>query len=279
MVEKLSNNYVNDTKALIKKSNLILLVCDYDGALLQPSPDGGEGHMAETVHDHLEKLSAMESVRLAVITGRSPLDMREQIQIPGCHYLCNHGLEISGPDLNFRHGMAEKLREAVHEAANTLRVQLRIERAIIEDRGLTAVLNYKNVMESHVSSLMAKTKNLLANAVRERKIRIEEGRRTLEIMPAVDWDRGKAVKMLHHTLRAEYPNSKVGLLYVGAGGMDETAFKYAIQVGLPYRVTQTKVTGARYYLKMQTEISRILKLVRENAPQEGPSKPREKVVL
>jgi trehalose-phosphatase len=235
--------------------------------------------MAETVHDHLLKLSGAEGVRLAIITGRSPLNMREQIQIPNCHYLCNHGLEISGPDLNFRHSVAEKLRESVHEAANTLRVQLRIERAIIEDRGLTAVLNYKNVMESHVSSLMAKTKNLLANAVRERKIRIEEGRRTLEIMPAVDWDRGKALKMLHHTFRAQHSSNKIGLLYVGSGGMDEPAFKYAIQVGIPYRVTQTKTTSAKYYLKMQTEISRILKLVRENARPESTEKPREKVVL
>ncbi|MCA9410717.1 MAG: trehalose-phosphatase [Candidatus Omnitrophica bacterium] len=279
MADKLSNNYVNETKSHLKRSNLVLLVCDYDGALLQPSPDGGEGHMAETVHDHLEKISAIDAVRLAIITGRSPLNMREQVQIPNCHYLCNHGLEISGPELNFRHSVAEKMREHVHEAANTLRVQLRIDRAVVEDRGLTAVLNYRNVMESHVSSLMAKTKNLLANAVRERKIRIEEGRRTLEIMPAVDWDRGKAVKMLHHTLRAEYPGSQVGLLYVGAGGMDETAFKYVIQVGIPYRVTQTKTTSARYYLKMQTEISRVLKLVRENAPQEAPAKPKEKMVL
>ncbi len=279
MADKLTNNYVNETKSHLKKSDMVLLVCDYDGALLQPSPDGGEGHMAETVHEHLEKITSFEGVRLAMITGRSPLDMREQIQVPDCHYLCNHGLEISGPELNFRNSVAEKQREFVHEAANTLRVQLRIERAIVEDRGLTAVLNYKNVMESHVSSLMAKTKNLLASAVRERKIRIEEGRRTLEIMPAVDWDRGKAVKMLHHTLRAEYPNSRVGLLYVGAGGMDESAFKYVIQVGIPYRVTQTKMTSAKYYLKMQTEISRVLKLVRENAPQKGPEQPAEKVVL
>ena len=61
--------------------------------------------------------------------------------------------------------------------------------------------------------------------------------------------------------------------------MDETAFKYVIQVGIPYRVTQTKTTSARYYLKMQTEISRVLKLVRENAPQEAPAKPKEKMVL
>lgn len=279
MPPKLSNNYSNETRIQIKQADIVLLVCDFEGTLIPLSQEGEEVRMAETVHEHLEALSKIPSVRLAIISSYSLIDLREKISIANCHFLCNHGLEISGPELNFHHSVAEKFRPAIHEAANTLRTQLRAERAVVEDRGLTAGLNYRAVMESHVSSLLAKAHNLLANSVRERKIRIEEARRTIEILPAVDWDRGKAVKMLYQHYKATYPGSNIVLLYVGDDAMDEPAFRFALQTGMPYRVTQTKVTDARFYLKMQTEISRVLKLVRESAPEAGPEAPKERMVL
>ena len=279
MVRKLSNNYTNETKSQVKQADLVLLVCDFDGTLIPLPQTPDDVHMAETVHEHLLKLVSLPSVRLGVISARSPIDLKARLELPGCHYLCNHGLEISGPDLNYHNNLAEKLRDDIHRAAHTLRVQLRVEHALIEDRGLTAALNYRNVMESQVSSMLAKARNLLASAVRDRKIRLEQSRRKVEILPCLDWDRGKAVKMLHHTYRAENPGAHVLLLYVGDDQMDEPAFRYANQVGLSYRVTQTKITDARYYLKMQTEISRVLKIVRENAPDEVASAPKEAMVL
>lgn len=279
MPPKLTNNYSSETKAQIKQADLVLLVCGYDGTLVPHVQPHEEAHMAETVHDHLAKIAEIPSVRLAVISGRSLLDLREHLKVDNCHYFCNHGFEISGPDLNFHHSVAEKCRPIIHEAANTLRIQLRAERAYVEDRGLTASLNYRAVLESQVSSLLPKARNLLASFVRERQIRIEEGRRTLEILPGVDWDRGKAVNMLYQSYRATFPDKKIALLYVGDDAMDEPAFKFALSTGIPYRVTQTRITEARFYLKMQTEISRILKLVRENAPRNALDQAREKVVL
>lgn len=280
MPPKLSNNYTAETKALIKQADIVLLVCDYEGTLVPLALSDEEVRMAETVHEHLLSLCQIPSVGLAIISSSSLIDLRERISLSNCHYLCNHGLEISGPELNFRHSVAEKFRPSIHEAANTLKTQLRVERAFVEDRGLTAGLNYRSVMEDRVSSLLAKVRNILANSVRERKIRIEEARRTIEIFPAVDWDRGKAVKMLYQHYRAEYPGKNIVLLYVGDDAMDEPAFRFALTCGIAYRVTQTRVTDARFYLKMQTEISRVLKLVRENAPDTTPAQAsREKVVL
>ena len=279
MAPKLSNSYTNETKSRIRQSGLVLLICDFDGALVPLADSPDDVHMAETVHSYLEKIVQLPSLRLGVISGRSPLDLKAKIPLQNCHYLCNHGLEIVGPELNFHHTSAERLRSDIHEAANTLRIQLRVEHVIVEDRGLTAGLNYRNVMESQVSSLLAKARNLLASAVHQRKIRIEEGRRSLEILPGLDWDRGKAVQMLYQNFRAFYPGTEITLLYVGAESLDEPAFKFALQVGIPYRVTQTKETNARFYLKMQTEISRVLKLVIENAPKKVPERPVEKIVL
>jgi trehalose-phosphatase len=279
MPPKLTNNYSSETKAQIKQADLVLLVCGYDGALVPHVQPNEVTHMAETVHEHLLKLSEIPSVRLAVMSGRSLLELRERLSIPDCHYLGNHGLEICGPEINFHHAVAEKFRPAIHDAANTLKIQLRVERVHVEDRGLTASLNYRGVMESQVSSLLPKARNLLASFVRDRKIRIEEGRRTLEILPAVDWDRGKAVKLLHQNYRALFPGKTITLIYVGDDALDEPAFKFALQTGIPYRVTQTRQTEARFYLKMQTEISRVLKLVRENAPQRAIEPAREKVLL
>ncbi|KXK29103.1 MAG: Trehalose-phosphate phosphatase [Candidatus Hinthialibacteria bacterium OLB16] len=280
MPPKLSNNYSAETKAQIKQADLVLLACDYEGTLVPMALSDEEVRMAETVHEHLISLSQIPSVRLAIISSSSLIDLREKITLQNCHYLCNHGLEIFGPELNFHHTVAEKFRQCIYEAANTLKTQVRVERAFVEDRGLTAGLNYRSVMEDQVSSLLAKVRNLLANSVRERKIRIEEARRMIEILPAVDWDRGKAVKMLYQHFRAEYPGKNIVLLYVGDDAMDEPAFRFALTCGIPYRVTQTRVTDARYYLKMQTEISRVLKLVRENASDATPERAlREKMVL
>jgi trehalose-phosphatase len=279
MAPKISNNYSTETRTRIKEADLIFLVCDYEGTLVPLSQTGEEVHMADTVHEHLVELTRLPSVRLAIISSRSLIELREKINLLNAHYLCNHGLEISGPELNFHHSVAEKFRTIIHEAANTLKTQLRVERAVVEDRGLSVGLNYRGVMENQVSSLEAKTGNLLANAVRERKVRMEKTRRMIEIVPAVDWDRGKAVKMLYQHYQAEFPGKKILLLYVGDDSMDEPAFRFALQAGIPYKVTQSKITDARFYLKMQTEISRVLKLVRENAPGVLMDVVKEKVVL
>lgn len=279
MQQKVTNNYTTETKTQIKEADLVVLVCDFDGTLTPMPQRPEEVHMADTVRDLLVAIDKIPGVRLAIMSERPPIDLKPRMELPNCHYLCNHGLEISGPEVNHIVTVANRYRADIQRAVNTLRVQLRVPQVVIEDRGLTAAINYRSVQESEVNPLLAKAHNLLASSVRERQIRIEQGRRKLEILPAVDWDRGKAVQLLFHNFRAIYKDKNALLLYVGDDIMDESAFRYTMQVGIPYRVSQARETFARYYLKNQTEISRLLKIVKENGPDEPLEAPKEKFVL
>jgi hypothetical protein len=102
-----------------------------------------------------------------------------------------------------------------------------------------------------------------------------EGRRSLEILPAlIGTGAGSNV------LSELPPLPRRGNRVVDVGAETRrSGFQIRAQTGIPYRVTQTKDTQARFYLKMQTEISRVLKLVIENAPKKAPERPLEKIVL
>ena len=84
-----------------------------------------------------------------------------------------------------------------------------------------------------------------------------EGKKVYELLPDVDWDKGKALLWLLATLRSGRPKARP--IYIGDDRTDEDAFRALGQRGVGILVSeQPRSTAARYALKNPSEVERFL---------------------
>jgi len=94
-------------------------------------------------------------------------------------------------------------------------------------------------------------------AARHRELRRMEGKKVYELLPDVDWDKGKALLWLLATLRSGRPKARP--IYIGDDRTDEDAFRALGQRGVGILVSeQPRSTAARYALKNPVEVERFL---------------------
>jgi trehalose-phosphatase len=85
-----------------------------------------------------------------------------------------------------------------------------------------------------------------------------EGKKVYELLPDIDWDKGKAALWLLETLGGE--RAKVRPIYIGDDRTDEDAFRGLGQCGVCILVSeQRRPTAASYSLKDPAEVDRFLR--------------------
>jgi len=83
-----------------------------------------------------------------------------------------------------------------------------------------------------------------------------KGKKLLELIPDVSWNKGKATLYILQRLKEDYLP-----IYIGDDQTDETAFKALCRRGITIRVGKSKKTLADYYLKDHREVLRLLKQI------------------
>jgi len=182
------------------------LVTDIDGTI---SPIVARPDQAMVLP---EARNALEGLRqqlqlVAVVTGRSVDDARRMVGIDGLTYIGNHGLEV------FANGHAEIVAEArpwiprltaVLDEVN-LRMDARIRPGVIvENKSVTASIHYR--LTPNPDEARKQLLNILARCTVS-GIRVEEGRRVINLLPPLMITKGTAVTRLvseHHLDRLVY---------------------------------------------------------------------------
>jgi trehalose 6-phosphate phosphatase len=99
-------------------------------------------------------------------------------------------------------------------------------------------------------------------AARHRELRRIDGKKVYELLPDIDWNKGKAVLWLLETL--DLVRDKVLPIYIGDDRTDEDAFRALEKRGVAILVSeQPQPTTARYSLKNPAEVERFLREVTE----------------
>jgi trehalose 6-phosphate phosphatase len=94
-------------------------------------------------------------------------------------------------------------------------------------------------------------------AARHRELRRMDGKKVYELLPDIDWNKGKAVLWLLETLGLEGRN--VLPIYIGDDRTDEDAFRALEKRGVAILVgEQPQVTAANYRLNKPEEVERFL---------------------
>jgi alpha,alpha-trehalase len=230
----------------------LAIFLDYDGTL---TPIVGHPEKAFLSDSTLQTLRALAmQAPIAILSGRELEDVRKRVAVDGIVYAGSHGFDIAGPR-GLRRQEAREFLPALDAAEKELREKLAgIAGALIERKRFSIAAHYRNVNEIDFPKLERVVSEV---ATRHRKLRRIDGKKVYELLPNIDWDKGKAVLWLLEKLGLERPNAHP--IYIGDDRTDEDAFRALEQRGTGVLVSeQPRPTAARYALKNPAEVERFL---------------------
>ncbi|MDT0650213.1 trehalose-phosphatase [Autumnicola edwardsiae] len=237
--------------------NKPLLFLDFDGTLAPIVEKHEDAAISEEMRDLVNKLSRVYPT--AVVSGRGMKDVSQRVKLPELYYAGSHGFEISGPG-NFlkENDEAQKVLPIFDKIEPVLREKLKdINGVDFERKKFTLAIHYRQVNESQVSEVHHRVSEILKDY---RELLKADGKKVIEIRPAIDWHKGKAVEFLKQQLGEKDQNFSV---YIGDDVTDEDAFEY-VEDGLGILVgDHGNKTYADYSLENIDEVKEFFKLLLE----------------
>ena len=242
MAELLSAN-LDRIAAKVQAASDFFVFTDFDGTLVPIKDWPSECYLDPETKQTLTSLAHKPHMTVGVVSGRELEDLKTRIGIDHIFYAGNHGLEIEGPGFTFREPAAVTLIPMLQALANSLAKDLSvITGALIEDKKLSISVHYRKVDSQHVPRLIDSVRRHVAPAVETNQLVMKEGKKVLDIRPAVDWNKGNAVKWLTNKITT---GSEPLTVYLGDDETDEDAFaKLSDQITIC--VGMSRKTMAKY---------------------------------
>jgi trehalose-phosphatase len=245
----------------ILKDKFIYLFLDYDGTLvpIRDTPDPERSILPPSQKNLLRNIMKC-GILLAIVSGRSLKDLKRMAGIKGVIYSGNHGMEIEGPGIRFGYPVKTGLRRAVKRLGHEIQKGLgKIKGVFIEDKGLTFSVHYRLAKKTDIPRVKGIVVAAARPYVKRGQIAINEGKKILEVKPAIKWDKGKMVSWLISGKRLK--SSAALPVYIGDDTTDEDAFRALGPKGITIFVGKPRNSRARYYIKGPAEVQRLLKTI------------------
>jgi len=195
------------------------LVTDVDGTISTIMARPEDAFVVPRARQALTGLRSYLAL-VAVITGRSVADARQLVDVDGLTYIGNHGLEV------WRDDHPETLPEALPwvprvtavlaEVAASLDPVLR-PGVLFESKGATASLHYR--LSPDPDRVRLELLGILTRTAEPRGLRVEEGRRVINLLPPLHVSKGSAVTWLVRDRALD------GIVYLGDDVTDTHAFR------------------------------------------------------
>ncbi len=209
----------------------IAVFLDYDGTLT-PIVDRPEmAVLADDMRERLARLAARCPV--AVISGRDRADVAAKVGLDNLVYAGSHGFDIVLPDgTEYQHPRSAPYARVAAAAARELATALKdIDGALVEAKRFAVAVHYRLVAERDVPAV---ERAVDAVAKAHPALRKTGGKKIFELRPAMDWDKGRAVRWLIDALDLAGPDLLP--IYIGDDETDEDAFAAVAEDGLGIRV-------------------------------------------
>ncbi|MBI2755185.1 MAG: trehalose-phosphatase [Chloroflexi bacterium] len=192
------------------------LVTDVDGTISPIVAVPSQARVLPAARDALRRLRRRLQL-VAVVSGRSATEARAMVGVQGLAYVGNHGLDaiIGGTSTMFPDAVpwVPRVRAAVEHAQRSVL----IPGIQFEIKGPSATLHYRRTddpRQARQALLQA-----LATCQEAAGLRIEEGRRVINLLPPLRVTKGSAVSWLAEQL------SLRGVVYLGDDRTDAHAFE------------------------------------------------------
>ncbi len=239
------------------KEKRLFLFFDFDGTLVPIQNDPSSCWLGNNIKKYIKKIANQKLAHVAVLSGRSLTDLKKRIDIKDIYYGGNHGLELEGPDLKFIHPEVKPLLKTIKNTKETIKKCVsHIPGVFLEDKKLSFTLHFRMADKIGKSTAKSIFKKIILNDLSNMPYKILKGKMVLELMPRIDWDKGRAVLYI-----LENCKDKFFPLFIGDDITDETAFFALKGQGITIRVGRSKNTEAEYYIRSQGEIDNFFKKI------------------
>jgi trehalose-phosphatase len=237
---------------ITQRGNRLAVFLDYDGTLTPIVSHPEDAWLSESMRQTLRSLASR--VPVAILSGRDLDDVRGRVYVDGIVYAGSHGFDIAAAG-----GLRRELGAAYLPVLDRAEMELRealdeIPGAQLERKHFSVAAHYRNVSENEAFKVA-----LAVDAVEagHRELRRMNGKKVYELLPDIDWNKGKAMFWLLETLGFEGQNALP--VYIGDDRTDEDAFRAIEKRGIGILVSeQSPPTAARYSLKNPTEVEEFL---------------------
>ena len=243
---------------IARSGDRLAVFLDYDGTLTPIVSHPEDAWLSESMRQTLGALAAR--VPVAILSGRDLDDVRGRVLVDGIVYAGSHGFDIVAAG-----GLRRELGAACLPALDAAETELRgaldeIPGAQLERKHFSVAAHYRNVNEDDALKVGVAVDTV---AARHRELRKINGKKVYELLPDIDWDKGKAVLWLLETLELERGHALP--IFVGDDRTDEDAFGALEKRGVGILVSERpQVTAARYCLNNPEEVERFLRALTDN---------------
>jgi trehalose 6-phosphate phosphatase len=239
---------LENIKEIVRGGDRLAVFLDYDGTLTPIVNHPADAWLSDSMQQTLRSLAAR--VPVAILTGRDLADVRGRVQVDGIVYAGSHGFDIAGAA-----GLRREFGAAYLPVLDAAEMELRealdeIPGAQLERKHFSVAAHYRNVNENDACRLALAVQAVAAG---HRELRRIDGKKVYELLPDIDWNKGKAVLWLLETLELESENALP--IYIGDDRTDEDAFSALAKRGVGILVSeQPQVTAASYLLNNPEEV-------------------------
>lgn len=243
---------LTEISSRLRTASHVFLFLDFDGTLAPIVERPEMAQLPPQTKDTLQQLSRQSKISVAIISGRTLVDLRTRVGIDHLIYAGNHGLEIRGPGIQFIHRQALARQEALQQLSTQLAAKIgRLTGVEVEPKGLTTSIHFRRAAAAEVDEIVKTIRAL--NVETSRLFRLTTGKMVYEIRPRVNWHKGAAV----HWIRARLGDPQALSIYFGDDATDENAF-VELQEDITVKVGPSYVTTANYHVPSLDEVQKFL---------------------
>jgi len=128
---------------------------------------------------------------------------------------------------------------------------------LVEDKGVTMSVHYRQVDEKKVKDVESLVSRAVNGPTSRGLFKVTAGKKVYEVRPAVNWDKGKAIRLLMKKYGKGGRNSGLLPIYLGDDLTDEDAFQIIEKYGYGITVRigpATSTSAALYFLNSPDEV-------------------------
>jgi len=202
----------------------MLLLTDYDGTLADLAPTPAEAVVSEQVCRQMAEVAALPSVTFGVVSGRRRADVRERVGSAAEFAAGLHGLEIDGPNAVFHHQALDAVAPIIDEIYRAAKRELNwCPGLYFEDKTYALTCHVRLAPPALADRALEEFEALAEPQLEARVLKVLIGAKALELLPSVDWHKGRAVEWIRARVKAREAQP-VSVVYLGDDRTDEDAF-------------------------------------------------------
>lgn len=217
------------------------LFLNYGGTLAPSMREQPDPRLSEDMRRILR--SAAQEAQVVVVSGRDCEEVSRLVGLREIIYAGSHGLEIQGPGVHLELPEGIDALDDLDQATVELSAALKtIPRAHLTRKRFAIVVHYYRMTGKDLDAVESAVGSVRAHFPR---LHLTGGKEVIELLPDIDWDKGRAVRWLLSELGLDGP--EVLPIYVGDDVTDEDAFRSMRGRGLGILVSdQTQPSAALY---------------------------------